>query len=129
MREIKFRARHKETGEWYYGSSAITDIHQGDDYNLTLSLFWLQVEKGWLDPKTVGQYMGLKGKNGKEIYEGVICLTRGFIVKDGRQTRPEHRFAVEPTIESWYKVLCLNSDGNIEVIGNIYDNPELLEVK
>ena len=60
MREIKFRARHKETGEWYYGSSLITDINQGDEHTLTLSLFWLQVEKGWLNAGTVGQYIGLK---------------------------------------------------------------------
>jgi len=76
--------------------------------------------------KVLMQYTGLKDKNGKEIYEGGICLTRGFIAEAGKQTRPECRFEVEQTIASWYIVFCRQSANNIEVIGNIHENPELI---
>jgi len=132
MREIKFRARHKETGEWYYGSSLIVDINQGDDHNLTLSLFWLQVEKGWLDSETVGQYTGLKDKNGKEIYKEDIVeypetsyplivrwddLTSSYFLEE-IQSGGAESMPYKDSVRQY----CA-------VIGNIYENKELLDAK
>ena len=132
MREIKFRAWHKETGEWYYGSSLITDINQGDGHCLTLSLFWLKVEKGWLDIKTVGQYTGLKDKNGREIYEGDVVeyyerwsddLEKCVVEWD------EDLAGFSPFCE--YDADCdvYVDESTVNVIGNIHENPKLLEEK
>ena len=58
MREIRFRAKRKDTGEWLY-------------WNL---LDGFSYPKEIIDEDTVGQYTGLKDKNGKEIYEGDILV-------------------------------------------------------
>lgn len=85
-----------------------------------------------VDPKTVGQYTGLTDKNGKKIFEGDICkiinfkidgiVDGNFIVVFDKKTA-HYLFRGEG--------LCIAFDiilhYNVEVIGNIYDNPELLE--
>ncbi len=129
MREIKFRAWDKHQEKWVTEECSLG--MNGEVQIPNLISFIRQVED-----IVVVQYTGLKDKKrteeypeGQEIYEGDICLTRGFLVVNGKQTRPEHRFEVEQTIEAWYKALCLGSSNNIEVIGNIYENKELLNGK
>jgi len=113
MREIKFRAWDKVLGKM---------VRQED-----LALFNRTAGQILNRYSNVLQYTGLKDVKGVEIYEGDIYSTRGFLVESGMQTRPERRVVVEPTIESWYIVLCLMSTNNLEVIGNRYENPELLD--
>ena len=127
MREIKFRGM-RLSGNWAYGLLAISKHYPGQPergYYISNScgMPWAYSVR----PETVGQYIDSKDKNGKEICEGDIALTRRYIVENGKQKRPEKKFVVDDSIQSWHTVLCLSSDNNIEIIGNIHENSELLE--
>jgi len=117
MREIRLRVINGRTRDWQYGSSAITSltitIYRGTCSRfLPLSLFWGMIEEGNWRGETVGEYTGLKDKNGKECYWDDI-------VNDG--INPP--FVITPD----YHLLARLGEIEFEVIGNIYENPELLE--
>ena len=166
MREIKFRAKVNEKGLdkfWEYGGIIHITEQYKDEEDFEECDIWELINTDGVsfnvDKYTIGQYTGLKDKNGKEIYEGDIILTQPFSNKPFSQKRKEKRlrgivnynikcgknFVGEPDkLKYWgaewnveiidkedYKKYCYWSWGaffECEVIGNIYDNPELLEV-
>ena len=137
-REIKFRGRNKD-GKWLYGNLA-KDTFYVRDLKFTSSVifdnlqsfntdnFGLVVKDCSVEDDTVGQYIGLHDKNGKEIYEGDIlrmCNT------DEDDVYWDTRVGVGgvvycSTCDYDYTLLKWVDDYiEYEVIGNIYDNPDL----
>ena len=121
MREILFRGKRTDCGEWVTDSE--TYIKDGDG-------IWLSDENlnvVTVLPETVGQYTGLTDKNGARIFEGDIIQSLESSVTGLVQWFPEHSaFMVwcKSANEVGFLYECANI---IKVIGNIHDNPELLE--
>ena len=127
MRKYKFRGRDGD--DWYYGSLFVNSV--GQTAICAPKSWWMKPVKA----ETVGQFTGLKDAKGKEIYEGDILLYR----------LPENMIALNNSDKSvvfYGHGMFLVSHGKIEfsvnqvlgvhgddavVIGNIFDNPELLE--
>ena len=148
MREIKFRAWNKDwkmmvlpedlQAIWFDGVTACAaDV----EFNITTTdgqrhkNFWEDCEKYEV---MLMQYTGLKDKNGVEIYEGDMVqhsnITKALIVSIGGyiETYSEGHIANGIHIHTKAEdvvlgVSAFNSDRGIEVIGNIYQNPELLK--
>ena len=139
MREILFRGKRTLNGDWIegllwkkkynYNRIFISYFPYQDDYEETYSVC----------PKTIGQYTGLTDKNGKKIFEGDIVKAKITENKLTHTKKYEGIYTVKYHDKYCYFYLAkqgnnLLFDGNwdyflsnIEVIGNIHDNPELLK--
>ena len=133
MREIIFRGKRLDNGDWISGNLFVNDT-DGRAYILaggrTVTIEWE------IDPSTVGQYTGLKDKNGKRIFEDDVCRFRewskGEMCWFGKVHFEHQQFMISggpnKECETMFE-LCMSRfiPENIEVIGNIRDNPELLK--
>ena len=130
MREILFRGKRLDNGDWVYGYYVhIGPVSCQRAYIIPEYASSLYVNE--VDPSTVGQYTGLNDKHGKRIFEGDIAKVLQGKDKDiayvgfengAFMLYPKTGNIYERTLwEYWY------NDWDVEVIGNITDNPELLE--
>ncbi len=133
-REIKFRGKCIDTGEWVYGYYAYhKDYGKGRDTHRIYEVY-AESDPGAfftnyheVDPDTVGQYTGLKDKNGTNVWEGDLLLTpeRDIMVAEWQDAKIITR-CVRPANPRYVNSLTFAYPVS-GVIGNIYDNPELLE--
>lgn len=134
-REIKFRAKRIDNGEWVYGN-----LYKCDKFARIITAFAYTNEDGEneslgqyyceaydVNINTICQFTGLYDKNGKEIYEGDIV--KGTITSAWSKQKIKCQVKYEKD-----RFICIDNDNNIHkvmfgkdiaVIGNVYDNPEL----
>ena len=125
MRQIIFRGKRIDNGEWVYGWYAPlvcndkTVIPNIKDYN---GSDWKVL------PETVGQFTGLTDKNGKKIFEGDIvkCLSLeyGYVNKEVYYSEDKGKFVLHSCGTDYE----FDEYINVEVVGDIHDDAELLEV-
>lgn len=130
MRKYKFRGKGIADNEWYFGDLIQTRLGTTwiitEDYTTATEEISLNTcASPQVKAETVGQYTGLHDKNGKEIYEGDIV--KSFFVDTDEAGNEIYKYYI---IEVKYdEVLCsykIDKFMNLEVIGNIYENKELL---
>ena len=126
MREILFRGKRVDNGEWVEGDfchpSNICKESIGYDEQLKQSGIPIWEDYN-IRTETVGQYTGLTDKNGKKIFEGDIIKDR---FDDIGQIEYKPKYAAF-IIQGWETGFAFWVKKDIEVIGNIHDNPELLK--
>lgn len=136
MREILFRGKRTDNGEWIYG---YVNQHRGESIldcmceQINSDDFYIYDYAAKIDtgiygllykiiPETRGEYTGLTDKNGVKIFEGDIIRFEdniGYVI----YTDDDASFLVD----SPNKYIAMDYSSEFEVIGNIHDNPELLE--
>lgn len=137
MREIEFRGKDIETGKWAFG-----DLHTLCDrphIHTDESKFPYAGKRSFVIPETIGQFTGLLDKNGKKIFEGDIVrhpyvdpIFRDLVEsKDDEGVTSEvvfhgGAFVVKYDIDEFIYLYGFTRRGCIEVVGNIHDNPELI---
>ncbi|KAF6584975.1 YopX family protein [Paenibacillus sp. EKM211P] len=131
MRDIKFRGKRLDNGEWVFG-----DIWQ---HNGRVDIVDHRAQSHPVAHETVGQYTGLRDRDNKEIYEGDI-LKRDWqehSLEDdiGHVSFQDGGFVLhlpgtvgfDEYLSQYYRGYSASSGTDFYVIGNIHDNPELLQ--
>ena len=149
MREILFKAKRIDNGEWVEGS-LVYDNETERHYIVTeRDLYWGMCCRGEFDGnftaiknKTICQYTGLTDKNGNKIWENDVCRYVNsdecgtqeeiFVVKYGRHAefcKINMGFYIDWIKTDYYRcdLVFWTENRNIQVIGNIFDNPELIK--
>jgi len=133
MREYKFRGKRLDNGEWVYGYYFIEerDIEDG--------IIWRDIPKIQqrygdhfqyfdVDPDTVGWFTGVKEcypqmvGEGQEIYFGDVVRLFG-----GEYCQGYYEYDLTIVVKSAYDIVAMEESENVELLGNIHDNPELLK--
>lgn len=140
MREILFRGKSNysygkvKKGDWLYGMTIARHCYNDEE----ITSYYIGSGNNTIDGKTLGQYTGLTDKNGKKIFEGdigrykqtdgakingksIVCI--GKVVYNEKTAS----FGVDSKDEIGAKNYDYFPIKDFEIIGNIYDNPELLK--
>lgn len=126
MREIKFRGKRMDNSQWVYGyyvqmhgeHKSISYIYTGEVDTGTRGF----IHRQRVISESVGEWTGLMDKSGREIYEGDVL---SFVPVDS----PKFNAPYKPFVVHWKDADARWSDwsprGDVEIIGNIYENPDL----
>lgn len=145
MREILFRGKRTDNGEWVYGYYVLKKLPYFKDKGVNVEhLIYDNMEiedndyKQFVDtmqisyvvyPKTISQYTGLTDKNGRKIFEGDIVIFDYIDYEDERGVvQWDSDIAKFIITFSTFTIDFDNVYGReLEVVGNVYDNPEMME--
>lgn len=139
MREILFRGKTKDKEKWVYGAYIKDESPDSDgDILIVDQTKYYVFKQNWLEtecvdiviPETVGQYTGLIDKNGKKIFEGDILSFEDSMGNSEYCVVEYGNFNCNfcDGVYGWFF-----KDGDIrfyksyKIVGNVYDNPELLK--
>lgn len=145
MRENLFHGKRKDNGKWVEGCLLGNDVivPKGQSFYICHSILDSALTVYEVIPETIGQYTGLADKNGKKIFEADIvkctdtnvdCTFTAVVLFGNPNGEYNWGFQLMRVSGSTANIDILlwvdmeETGAFIEVIGNIYDNPELLEV-
>jgi len=123
MREYKFRGKRIDNGEWVYGYVYKDALIGCNILQTKPCLAAIMV-----DPSTVGQFTGVKERypqmvgEGQEIYFGDVVRLFGGEYCQGYY---EHDQTI--VVKSAYDIVAMEESENVQLLGNVWDNPELLK--
>ena len=125
MREILFRGKRVDNGEWVEGCGIIATENWVSIFNVIDDIEENSSEVNEIEilPETVGQFTGLTDNNGRKIFEGDIV---DYISSDVIGN-PKTGTIIVDDITDYGTMVYLNHSGEVEVIGNIHDNPEIIK--
>lgn len=134
MREILFRGKRVDNGEWVYGDYRLQNDEDAERMNyMKIYITPRNLSNRYeVIPETVGQFTGLRDKNGVMIFEGDKVLAGHYkweckVIWDAKCSRFICHTNDKPC-KLVYVDMCDNNNlPALEVIGNIHDNPELLK--
>ncbi len=134
MREILFRGKGIADKEWVIGS--LLKFRDGDSYICTQGGCVDVLDKYQVSAESVGQYIGFYDKNGEKIFEGDIVRDTDdnelLVVEAYTTSGYDFRYVNDDTYATVFDIGLSEDDTHLRsavVIGNIYDNPDLLVVE
>lgn len=131
MREILFKAKRKDNGEWVEGYYVYCRKRHYILPVLNKAIGFDEREDEWVEinPDTICRHTGRTDKNGKEIWENDIVRNKKGDIGVAQWFEEHAAFMIWNKTKNCVCYLAENDFSKIEIVGNEFDNPELLEVE